>query len=61
VIVWGYDTTVGRRFEYPVVAIAEALGYRRHRGVRIAVARVEKPEKAIHGTPVALENELANA
>jgi hypothetical protein len=44
-----------------MVAIAEALGYRRHSGVRIVVARVEKPEKAIHGTPVALENELANA
>jgi hypothetical protein len=49
--------TVGWRFEYSMVAIAEALGYRR----RIGVARVEKPEKAIHGTPVALENELANA
>jgi hypothetical protein len=44
-----------------MVAIAEALGYRRHSGVRIAVARVEKPEKAIHGALVALENELANA
>jgi hypothetical protein len=44
-----------------MVAIVKALGYRRRSGVQIAVARVEKPEKAIHGTPVALENELANA
>jgi hypothetical protein len=44
-----------------MVAIAKALDYRRHSGVRIAIACVEKLEKAIHGTPVALENELANA
>ena len=44
-----------RRYGYPTVAIAEALGYRGHSGVRTAVARVEAAGKSIDGTLANLE------
>ncbi len=49
-----------RRFGYPMVAIAKALGYRGHSGVRTAVVRVEAAGKSIDGTLAALEAKLTN-
>ena len=50
-----------RRFGYPLVAIAGALGYRGHSGVRTAVARVEAAGSGTQKTLASLEKELANA
>ena len=49
-----------QRFGYPMVAIAKALGYRGHSGVRTAVARVEAAGKSIDGILANLEERLAN-
>ena len=49
-----------RRFGYPMVAIARALGYKGHGGVRTAVARVETAGIDIEQTLATLERCLAN-
>jgi len=50
-----------RRFGYPMVAIARALGYRGHSSVRTAVSRVESAGQSLKQTLAALEKRLANA
>ena len=49
-----------RRFGYPMLVIAKALGYKAHGGVRTAVARVEAAGKGIQQTLATLEKQLAS-
>ncbi len=49
-----------RRFGYPMGAIAEALGYRRHSSVGTAVSRVEAAGGSIGEALASLEEQLAN-
>jgi chromosomal replication initiation ATPase DnaA len=49
-----------RRFGYPMGAIAEALGYRRHSSVGTAVSRVEAAGGSICEALASLQEQLAN-
>jgi chromosomal replication initiation ATPase DnaA len=49
-----------QRFGYAMVAIARALGYRGHGGVRTAIARVEAAGRSVHAALSTLEDRLAN-